>query len=139
LGKIENCYFVHFHDDESHWQTEDHNGQLVRISYSLSALGFRDSARQNAPMFDSRFINGWDKKELFDDRLAQNFVRFFQGEYWQFKPNGEPSIRAMRTGDGKTVEPLDNLELLRALQKHGHAQFPDKMIHYMEALGAARS
>lgn len=149
MGKIEDCYFIHFHDDESRWQTEDHHGQLVRISYSLSAMGVRSpkydsfckTLKFEEPTYNNlQYTNNghWLDYGHFSSFLQRDFVHFFQGEDWQFKPNGEPSIRAMRTGDGKTVEPLDNLELLRALQTHGHAQFPDKMIHYMEALGAAR-
>jgi len=138
LGKIEDCYFIHFHDDESRWQTKDRNGELIERSYTLSTQGVRDP-RDGVPVYNIIQTGGrcLDHDD-FSSFLQRDFVHFFQGEDWQFKPNGEPSIRAMRTGDGKTVEPLDNLELLQALQTHGHAQFPNQMIHYMEALGAAR-
>jgi hypothetical protein len=111
---------------------------LIERSYILTAFGVINlQSLPLVPKYDTkehRYLGHDD----FSSFLQTDFVRFFQSKDWQFKPNGEPSIRAMRTGDGKTVEPLDNLELLQALQTHGHAQFPDQMIQYMEALGAAR-
>ena len=153
LGRIEDCYFIRFHDDESHWQTKDHNGKLIERSYTLSAMGVRspkyDSAWYNynrtlrlvEPTYGNleKKNNGyWLDHDDFSSFLQRDVVRFFEETFWQFKPNGDPSINAMRTADGKTVEPLGNLELLQALETHGHAQFPDQMIHYMGTLGAAR-
>ena len=137
LGKIGDCYFIHFYDDESHWQTQDHNGKLIERSYALSGMGVRNP--RQAVTYDLIQNNGRRLNHVdFSSLLQRDFVRFFEEKFWQFKPNGDPSIKAIRTGDGQTVEQFDTLEFLQALQTHGHAQFPDQMIHYMGTLGAAR-
>lgn len=132
LGKKDDCYLLYYYDDESKWVDRDDvsNSKLHEFSYTLSGLGFRDFTGK----LDANSINRWNDGNKFDEHLKSHFVRFFEGEYWQFKPNGEPSIKAVKTLDGKNVEVCNTFEILQTLQSNGHANFPDQMISYINSL-----